>query len=65
MNERDFQSELYGLVCDILRTHRNRAPETQDEAVAASQKVVLIADILMPQIQELIAAGVTAVNTEQ
>jgi hypothetical protein len=60
----DFERQLYSLVCDILRANRSREPESQDEVVAAVQKIEDVAAIVMPQIQELIAIAVTAVNTE-
>lgn len=62
MTERDFEEEFHSLICDILRVHRSREPETQGEVASAAQKVEDIAAALMPQIQGLVAIGVTAMN---
>ena len=64
MIERNFEEELHNLICDILRTHRSRQPETQEELTAATEKMFTVIDAMLPPIQELIAAGVMAINTE-
>jgi hypothetical protein len=55
MAECDFEKELHGRICDILRAQRSGQSES---------KIKRVADALLPEIQEMIAVIVTAANAE-
>lgn len=65
MSERDFERELRGLLFDILRANRDREPEMQDEIAPAVQRLETIVATMLPLIQDIIAAGVAALNTDE